>query len=216
MARVVMMIAGAFLVSGCSLFGIRSGYEHAPYRVIDRPGDGVEVRRYPPQVVAEAVVEAADKKSGRNQAFRALFDYISGNNRARAKIAMTAPVETGRPSETIAMTVPVETTAAPAAGRYTMRFFLPDGYDLTTAPEPLDARVHIREVPERTLAVLRFSGSASAANVARHTAELANTVAASSWHAVGEPTAMFYDPPWTLPPLRRNEVAVAVAVAGGG
>ena len=26
----------------------------------------------------------------------------------------------------------------------------------------------------------------------------------------GDPVVWFYDPPWTLPPLRRNEVAVRV------
>jgi hypothetical protein len=123
---------------------------------------------------------------------------------------MTAPVETAKPSETIAMTVPVETSAQ-AAGRYAMRFFLPAEYDLQSAPQPTDPRVQVLEMPERTLAVLRFTGSRDAHNVARHLDDLDPMVNGSRWRAVGKPTAMFYDPPWTIPFLRRNEVAVPVS-----
>ena len=192
------------------MFGLRSGYEQAPYAVIDRVAERTEVRRYPPQVIAEAIVEAPDERSGRRTAFRALFDYISGANRSQAKISMTAPVETAKPSETIAMTVPVETPAQ-AAGRYAMRFFLPAEYDLQSAPQPIDPRVRVLEMPERTLAVLRFTGSRDAQNVARHLADLEAIVKGSRWRAVGETTTMFYDPPWTIPFLRRNEVAVPVS-----
>jgi SOUL heme-binding protein len=209
-SRVTAPILCALALTGCSMFGVRSGYEQAPYTVIDRIGETTEVRRYPPQVVAEAIVEAPDERSGRSKAFRALFDYISGANRSQTKISMTAPVETATRSETIAMTVPVETQSQ-AAGRYAMRFFLPAGYDLQTAPQPTDPRVHILELPERTLAVLRFTGSRDAQNVARHLTDLDTIVKGSRWRAVGEPTTMFYDPPWTIPFLRRNEIAVPVS-----
>lgn len=191
------------------MFGIRSGYEQAAYTVVDRVGETIEVRQYRTQLVAEVVVESADEKSGRSAAFRALFDYISGANRSQEKVAMTAPVETGTVSEKIAMTVPVE-TGTQTEGRYVMRFFLPAGYTLKTAPQPTDPRVIVREMPERTLAVLRFSGSTSAENVARHITELETAMTASTWRPSGAPAAMFYDPPWTIPFLRRNEVAVPV------
>jgi hypothetical protein len=210
LSRVTARILCVLALTGCSMFGVRSGYEQAPYAVIDRIGESAEVRRYPPQVVAEAIVEAPDESSGRSKAFRALFDYISGANRSEAKISMTAPVETAKPSEIIAMTVPVETPAQ-AAERFAMRFFLPAEYDLHTAPQPTDPRVHILETPERTLAVLWFTGSRDTHNVARHLADLDTIVKDSRRRAVGEPTAMFYDPPWTIPFLRRNEVAVPVS-----
>ena len=209
-SRVTAPILCVLALTGCSMFGVRSGYEQAPYTVIDRIGESTEVRRYPPQVVAEAIVEAPDESSGRRKAFRALFDYISGANRSQAKISMTAPVETAKPSETIAVTVPVETPAQ-AAGRFAMRFFLPAEYDLQSAPQPIDPRVRVLEMPERTLAVLRFTGSRDAQNVARHLADLEAIVKGSRWRAVGETTTMFYDPPWTIPFLRRNEVAVPVS-----
>ena len=209
MIRLSVALLGALFVAGCSVVGIRSGYEQAAYTVIDRVGESVEVRQYRPQLVAEVMVAATDEDSGRSAAFRVLFDYISGANRAQEKVAMTTPVETGTASETIAMTVPVE-TGAQDQGRYVMRFFLPANYALETAPQPSDPRVVLREVPERTLAVLRFSGSTRADNVSRQVAFLETTIAGSNWRPSGAAAAMFYDPPWTLPFLRRNEVAVPV------
>lgn len=212
MIRLSVALLGVLFVAGCSVFGIRSGYEQAAYTVIDRIGESVEVRQYRPQLVAEVRVEATDEDSGRSAAFRVLFDYISGANRTQEKVAMTTPVETGTASEKIAMTVPVE-TGAQDQGRSIMRFFLPANYTLKTAPQPTDPRVILREVPERTLAVLRFSGSTRAENVDRQTAILETTIAGSNWRTSGAPAAMFYDPPWTLPFLRRNEVSVPVAPA---
>jgi hypothetical protein len=208
MMRILGLIVCALLLTGCSVLGMRSGTEQASYTVVAHLDDNTEVRRYPPQLVAETSVTAPDESSARNKAFRVLFDYISGANRAQKKVAMTAPVETAAP-ETIAMTAPVETTAQ-AGVPYAMRFFLPAEYTVETVPEPTNPEVRIVEVPERTLAVLRFSGSRGADNVARHASELDRVIAGSSWRAVGEPTTLFYDPPWTIPFLRRNEVAVPV------
>lgn len=212
MIRLSAALLGVLFLAGCSVFGIRSGYEQAAYTVIDRIGESVEVRQYRPQLVAEVRVEATDEDSGRSAAFRVLFDYISGANRTQEKVAMTTPVETGTASEKIAMTVPVE-TGAQDQGRSIMRFFLPANYTLKTAPQPTDPCVVLREVPERTLAVLRFSGSTRAESVDRQTAILEATIAGSNWRTSGAPAAMFYDPPWTLPFLRRNEVSVPVAPA---
>ena len=123
---------------------------------------------------------------------------------------MTTPVEVAAGAENIAMTAPVETVPS-EAGRDTMRFFLPSAYTAATAPEPTDPRVRTVEVPEATLAVLHFSGSRDAEDVGARKAELIEELNSSDWRVTGTPTALFYDPPWTLPFLRRNEVAVAVA-----
>src|SRR5512134_1036821 len=190
MMRVVGSIVCALLLTGCSVFGVRSGTEQVSYTVIAHLDDNTEVRRSPPQLVAETPVTAPDESSGRTKAFRVLFDYISGANRGQKTVAMTAPVE----------------TAAQAEGLYAMRFFLPADHTVETAPEPTNPEVRIVEVPERTLAVLRFSRSRGADNVARHASELERLIVGSSWRAAGEPTTLFYDSPWTIPFLRRNEV----------
>jgi hypothetical protein len=172
----------------------------------------VEVRRYDSRLAAEATVEAGSAEAGRNEAFRVLFNYISGANPGQSKVALTAPVEVGAEAEKIAMTVPVETAAADH-GRYTMRFFFPSAYTKATAPEPTDPTVRIVKLPEETVAVRRFSGSWDEERLERRKAELLRALAESGWRPIGKPTSLFYDPPWALPFLRRNEVAVPVARA---
>ena len=202
------------LVSGCTLVGIRSGYEQPTYTQVEDAGKGVEVRQYEARLAAQATVRADDEETGRDDAFRLLFDYISGANNRRSEIAMTTPVEFEEQAETISMTAPVETSSV--EGSYTMRFFLPASYTPATAPVPTDARVELVEVPAETLAVLRFSGSRDESDVRIQQEELLRVVNASGWRAAGDPTALFYDPPWTLPFLRRNEVAVAVTRPSSG
>lgn len=197
------------MLSGCSLVGIRSGYEQPAYEVADRVEPGVEIRRYSPRLAAETTVEAADAAAGRNAAFRILAAYIFGANRAKGEIAMTSPVEVRSGSREIAMTSPVET--ASAAGRYAMRFFLPAQLTLATAPEPTDPRVRLLEVPEQILAALRFSGSRTEERVGEKARALLTSLEGSPWKPTAEPVSLFYDPPWTLPFLRRNEVVVPVA-----
>lgn len=209
MTRTLFVILASVLLSACSLVGIRSGYEQPSYEVIAQLDDAVEVRSYAPRVAVEAAVEAPDTEEGRNEAFRLLFDYISGANRANAEISMTAPVETAPSSEEIAMTVPVETVSDAEAGTR-MRFFLPAEYSAETAPTPTDARVRIVSVPAQTVAVLRFSGFGGEGIVAGKTEMLLAALEDTSYRRSSEPVAYFYDPPWTIPFFRRNEVVVAV------
>jgi hypothetical protein len=106
----------------------------------------------------------------------------------------------------IAMTAPVAQSAAPEG--YVIRFFLPAA--LRDPPAPRDPAVRIAELPAATMAVLRFSGSTAPEAVAAARARLLRILERSAWVVAGEPAAWFYDPPWTPPPLRRNEVAVPV------
>lgn len=209
MKTVLAIALGSLLMTGCTLFGIRSGYEQPQYQVIDAVSEDLEVRRYPPRLIAEARVETSGVEEGRNAAFRLLFDYISGANSGEAGIDMTVPVESAEASQKIAMTTPVATSSA-AEGEVTLRFFFPSEFTLETAPQPNDPRVTILELPEQTLAVLRFSGSRDEEAVKAKNEQLLRALNETSWRASSEPFAFFYDPPWTLPFLRRNEVAVAV------
>ena len=65
-------------------------------------------------------------------------------------------------------------------------------------------------VPARTLAVIRFSGSFGRRNLDTHLAELRDVLAKAGRKAEGTPIFLGYDPPFTLPFLRRNEVALQV------
>jgi hypothetical protein len=137
MKKAIPILFIFILLSGCSVFGIRSGYEQPDYRIVQVLSGGVEIRRYSESVAAEAQVESTDRSEGRTAAFRLLFDYISGKNRSESRIEMTAPVETARSPEKIAMTAPVETMST-EQGRVRMRFFLPKSYSVDSAPRPLD------------------------------------------------------------------------------
>lgn len=194
--------------------GVRSGTEEPTYEVIARLDPDVEIRRYGPRLAAEVTVDAGDDWNARSQAFGVLAGFIFGDNRPQAKIAMTAPVQVGARSQKIAMTAPVA-TATGVVG-LTMRFYMPAIYTRATLPEPKDPRIKIVEVPGENLAVLRFTGSTGTSAVAAREAELMQALAASPWQPTGEPLALFYDPPWTIAFLRRNEVAVPVATPAVG
>lgn len=198
------------LIAGCSVFGNRSGYEQPRYTVVETRGETIEIRAYAPRVAAEARVENDDLDDGRDAAFRLLFDYITGSNQSAEKIAMTVPVESTDTSEKIAMTTPVESARAGDNQVY-MRFFLPAEFTLKTAPAPSNDRVKIIDVPGQTVAVLRFSGFGGEDSVAEKKRALMGALSTTSWRPISDAVVYFYDPPWTLPFFRRNEVVVAVS-----
>jgi hypothetical protein len=201
----LLSAASAVLLSACSVIGVRSGTEEPRFEVVDRQGE-VEIRRYAPRLAAETTVAAATEEAARSEGFNRLAGFIFGKNRGAAKIAMTAPV--AQAPERIAMTAPVAQEVA--AEGWTIRFFMPARYTRDTLPEPQDARVRIVEVPGATMAVLRYAGVPSAGAVAARRAALLAALRDGAWQPAGEPEDWFYDPPWTLPPLRRNEAVVPV------
>jgi hypothetical protein len=209
MKQISILFVCSLLIAGCSVFGNRSGYEQPGYKVVESLGESTEIRAYEPRVAAEARVENEDLDEGRDAAFRLLFDYITGSNRTAAKIAMTVPVESTGTSEKIAMTAPVESSRT-RDNRVYMRFFLPARFDRETAPRPLDPRITIVDVPVQTVAVLRFSGFGGEDTVAEKKWELLRSLATTSWKPLSDSVVYSYDPPWTLPFFRRNEVVVAV------
>lgn len=184
--------------------------EQLDYVVEQRLSDAVEIRRYGPSIVAETLIERTDYRDAGNEGFRRLADYIFGNNRSSARIAMTAPVAMeAQAGERIAMTAPVD--ASPAPGGWRMAFYMPAGYTLDTLPLPVDARVQLRAVPGRRVAALRFSGRGTETQFAEHTAELLTALADAGLSPVGQPWTARYNAPWVLPLLRRNEAMVELA-----
>ncbi|TVQ29038.1 MAG: heme-binding protein [Geminicoccaceae bacterium] len=206
MRQRLLVISVALLLAGCTAFGVRSGTEEPPFEVLAALDGSTEIRRYGPRLAAETAVAA--EPGARNAAFRVLAGYIFGGNQGERRIAMTVPVETQEPGQRIAMTVPVEVDEA--TGELRMRFFLPSEFTLDTAPLPNDPRVTLVELEPTTVAVRRFTGSTANTAVALETTALLAALDGSPWVALGEPVAYFYDPPWTLPPARRNEVVVPV------
>jgi hypothetical protein len=205
---VVLYYLLTFAESVTSVFGIRAPYEQPHYTVVQQLAPDVEIRRYDPRLAIEATVTGADRDKAASEAFGLLFRYITGANRGGAKIAMTTPVRTDAASERIEMTVPVQTAAAD--GRVAMRFFLPASVAAAGAPEPTDSRLRLVQVPADTIAALRFSGAINGPTRQEKRGALLDTLGKSDWKPDGDPFDLSYDPPFAIPFLRRNEVAVAV------
>jgi hypothetical protein len=195
------LVGGAVAAAGAWSLYQRVETETVPYTVVGRVGD-VELRRYRPVVVAETVAATE------NQAFGRLFRYLTGANRGSADLAMTAPVEVRGRGTSLRMTAPVETSADRDDSGVRMAFYLPAEYGIETAPEPTDDDVELARVPERTLAVRQFSWRPTDRRVARERDRLLETLERAEVPTVGTPFFLGYDAPWTLPFLRRNEVAV--------
>ncbi len=199
-------------LAGCSVFGIRSGTEEPAYQVIGHAGQ-VEIRQYGPRLAASAVVPG-DEVSARSAGFRRLAGYIFGANAASASIPMTAPVVESRAaaaaSARIAMTAPVAQTQS-ANGDWTITFYMPRKYRLETLPKPSHSGIEIHQLPATIDAVYRFTGIPNIAAVDKARKSLLIELAGSKWSITGDSVTWFYDPPWTLPWFRRNEVAVPVA-----
>ena len=203
--KLAEQVAGSVLAVG----GIRVGTEEPQY-THRQLTDTVEIRRYGPRIAAETVVDA-DENRARNEGFRRLAGYIFGGNRRDQSISMTAPVsqQSSRGGERIAMTAPVAQSAGTESG-WAIRFFMPAKWTMETLPAPNDDRVRLVTVPPATVAVLRFSGDRSPKAVASRTEELMKTLRDNGIKTTGEAEAWFYDPPWTVPMRRRNEITVAV------
>jgi len=168
---------------------------------------GYEVREYDGYLVAETTVSGPWKEA-LNEGFRRLFSYISGDNEGRAKMAMTAPVLSGEP-EKIAMTAPVLQEPGTGDGQV-VSFIMPVSYTMETIPVPKDPRIRVRKVPPFTAAVLRYGGWTDPAAIERNTEELRSLLARDGRTPVPPFLSAQYNPPWTIPPFRRNEIIVRI------
>jgi len=205
------LVAGVMVVlqSGCSLVGIRST-EEPNYSVLQSE-DRFEVREYASLVTAETLVDAGFDDAG-NIAFKRLFGYISGDNDSASEISMTAPVmardENRTGGEKISMTAPV--TGQETAQGWRFAFVLPSGYTLASAPVPNNPEVRLEQVPARKVAVVRYSGSWSETVYEEHLKLLRHWMRQNRLEADSLPRIAGYDPPWTLPFLRRNEIMIDI------
>jgi hypothetical protein len=166
--------------------------EQAKYEVL-REINKVEIRRYPRLVIARV-------DGYGDGGFNILFGFITGDNRQKSKIAMTAPVV----SEQIAMTAPVLSDPDSIA------FVMPEGFTLETTPEPLDDQVKIVELPERVVAALQFSGRWSNSIFKKKAKAMLEELAKAGIKSTGQVFSMRYNGPFTPWFLRRNEVAITV------
>jgi hypothetical protein len=173
--------------------------EQPRYTVIASHGP-LEVREYGPLVVAETQV-CGPRQDAIQQGFRRIAGYIFGGNASQQKIAMTAPV------------IQQQREAVQLAGatEWAVRFVMPSAHSLATLPLPKDAKVKLSALEGRRYAAIRFSGTGKDQNIHKHLAILEQHIAAQNLKVIGPPLLAFYNPPWTLPFLRRNEIWLELA-----
>ena len=180
------------LLSIWAFWGIYiSRVEQPKYAVVSQDG-AIEVRAYQPMMVAEVLVEGPQRMAIR-QGFRVLANYIFGGNQPQKKVSMTAPVQQQETKQ----------------GWY-VRFVMPVSYTMVTLPKPNDPQIQLRAIPQSQYVVIRFSGTASPDQLQQQTQKLQGYVQKHALKTKGLRTYAFYDPPWTLPFLRRNEIMLAL------
>jgi hypothetical protein len=195
------------------LFGawIFSGY--LPTRNIAKPSftvlerkRGYEIRRYDRYVLAETAQGDEDGSAG----FKRLFQYISGRNSGGSKLAMTAPVLKDNPGagEKLSMTAPVLKRKGEAGGM--IAFVMPPGRTLAELPQPENPMVVLREVAGHKVAVVSFSGFAGGAKLREKTEGLLRDLRRDGVNPRSAAVSALYDPPWTPPFMRRNEIMVEI------
>ncbi|MBA2484241.1 MAG: heme-binding protein [Nitrosomonas sp.] len=196
----------ALILIGAALTGpIMSDVEKPDYDVI-ASRDNIEIRRYAPMIIAEVTVEGK-REDAIGDGFRLLADSIFGNNTTQKDIAMTAPVQQ-QENQKIAMTAPVQQQSSGNAWK--VSFVMPSEYSMASLPKPNNDRVHLKKVPPKKFAAIRFSGTNSDENIAEHEAQLIEYIESNQITATGSPKYAFYNPPWTLPFMRRNEVMIEI------
>ncbi len=188
------------------LFSACSSVQEPPYRVLDKR-DGYEVRRYQPYIVAETKVKGEHDKA-LNRGFRRLFKYIDGENSGSRDIPMTAPViaEQGDTSEKIPMTAPEKKKKS--GNSHLVSFVMPEGSTMKDLPKPTDHDVVLREVPARKVAVLSYSWYAGEKKIMNKVKQLITYLERDGVEYKPAFQSARYDPPWTPPFMRRNEIFI--------
>ena len=163
-------------------------YETVKYEVLLRENN-FELRHYE-NYYTEFVEETDTKRtSGLNQ----IFNYISGDNEEKVKIPMTVPVFNEMKKE-----------------KQTTEFFIPYGFSDREIPKPENPQIGIKEVNEHDAAVVIFSGTANETRIAENMEALKEWLKTKNYEAIGDYILARYNPPITIPALRRNEIIVPV------
>ena len=202
---ITSIIAFILIVGGLLAGPVMSNVEKPDYKVIQTE-QNIEIRQYEPMIIAEVEVDGKREDAIR-EGFRLIADYIFGNNTVQRDIAMTAPVQQ-QESQKIAMTAPVQQQST---GRsWQISFVMPSKYSMETLPEPKNDRVRLKEIMTKKFVVIKFSGTNSNENVTEHENQLMNYIEANQIKIIDSPKYAFYNAPWTLPFMRRNEVMIEI------
>lgn len=216
----LLKIFCASLFLGLLCTGHVMAIEEPKYEVIQTDG-AFEIRKYAPILIAETFVDG-DMDEASNKGFRLIADYIFGNNQvvdsnANTKIAMTAPVTVEPVSQKIAMTAPVTVepqstdTNIQLAKKWRIHFVMPSQYTLANIPKPKNDAITLKEIPSKYFLVYSYSWLNTLTRVQNKTDEALEWANRKGLKVIGVPKLSRYDPPWTLPMFKRNEIMLEVA-----
>ena len=207
------------LLVGLLFTGRAMAIEEPKYEVL-LAESSFEIRHYASTLIAEVTTEG-DMDEASSKGFRLIADFIFGTNQVadsstHEKIAMTAPVTVEPQSTKISMTAPVtvepqsDHTNMELAKQWRVHFVMPSRYTLASIPKPKNSLVSLREIPSKHYAVFQYSGFNSVARVQSNMQELTAWAHKKNLKLIGTPQLSRYDPPWTLPMFRRNEIMVEI------
>ncbi len=186
----------------CSFVGIRAGYEERSHKVVIEDSS-YEIREYEPGLIAMTTTEGSFS-GGQSESFGNLAGYIFGKNQEEQKIAMTVPVEMIRGTQQ-------SDSSQESEDHWSMKFFLPKQYALEDLPLPNHPeKVKILPQEGELLAVRRFTWLLDESDLEKYEPQLLEWIEEQGYEATGEAKLAGYDPPWTLPFFRRNEVLIPV------
>ena len=189
---IMSVIVGIVLIGIVTLGFIMSNVEIPRYKVVNAENN-IEIRRYSPMIVAEVQIKG-QREDAMGDGFRLLADYIFGNNITHKNIAMTAPVQQQKIDD-----------------MWRINFIMPSEYKMNTLlPTPVSALITLKEVPAKMFVVITFNGKNSDKNLKKHEEKLIEYIHSQNLLVKDEPKYAFYNPPWTLPFMRRNEVMIEI------
>jgi effector-binding domain-containing protein len=194
MNKKYILIASVVLIIilGCVLVGpIMSNVEKPKYQVVSSQAN-IEIRKYNPMIIALVEVQGERKEAIRG-GFKMLADYIFGNNKSKEDIPMTAPVKQQKFQE-----------------NWQISFIMPSEYNMETLPQPNNKNIGLKELPSKKYIVINFSGVISDQNITLHEEKLKKHILENEMHILSPPIYAFYNPPWTLPFMRRNEIMMEI------
>ena len=201
----ITSIIALILIVGVLAGPVMSNVEKPKYKVIQSE-QNIEISQYEPMIIAEVEVDGK-REDAIGDVFRLLADYIFGNNTVQQVISMMAPVQQ-KENQKIAMTSPVQQQLEGKS--WQISFVMPSKYNMDSLPVPNNNRVRLKKILTKKFVVIEFSGSNSNENVIGHENQLMNFIEANQINIIGSPKYAFYNAPWTLPFLRRNEVMIEI------
>lgn len=188
-----------------------------PAYTVELTTDSYEIRRYSPYSVCSTAIDSEVSDTNMDllstgRSFNTLASYIFGENSKKEETAVDSSdqdtvITKISNGEKLTMTTPV------IIGSGAMSFVLPKYVNVESAPVPNSDKVFLRDMPSELIAVRTFTGIATEGEVNRQKALLEDSLLIDNIVYDNLSFRVYqYNPPYTVPWVRRNEVAFSVSM----